>query len=108
MKYKSKRTLIDGVAFASKKEAGRYLVLKDLQKKNKIKKLELQPAFLLQESFVRNKKKYRPIYYVADFRYEEDGKTIVEDVKGFKTPEYRLKKKLLLYKYDDFEFKEIK
>ena len=108
MKYRSKPTKIDGVTFASKKEAGRYLVLRELEKMDKISDLELQPAFLLQESFIRDKKKYRPIYYIADFRYKENGKTIVEDVKGFKTAEYRLKKKLLLYKYNDFEFKEIK
>ena len=108
MKYKSKSTIVDGVAFASKKEAGRYLKLKELEKNKKITNLELQPAFILQESFTRDNKKYRPIIYIADFRYIEDGKTIVEDVKGFKTPEYRLKKKILLYKYHGFEFKEIK
>lgn len=37
------------------------------------------------------------VKYVADFVYKENGKTIVEDVKGFKTPEYRIKKKLMLF-----------
>ena len=106
MKYKSKQTIVDGVAFASKKEAGRYKQLKEMENNKTISNLELQPAFILQESFTKNKKKYRPIIYVADFRYIENGVTIVEDVKGFKTPEYRLKKKLLLYKYDGFEFRE--
>ena len=108
MKYLSKKTIIDGIKFDSKKEGLHYLELKKLQEQGKISNLELQPPFLLQEGFTRDKKKYRPITYIADFRYIEDGKVIVEDVKGFKTPEYKLKKKLLLYKYNDFEFREVK
>jgi len=108
VKYKSKITEIDGIKFASKMEANRYTELKEMQRENKISNLELQPSFLLQESFTRDKKKYRPIVYVADFRYKIGDKVIVEDVKGFKTPEYKLKKKLLLYKYEGFEFKETK
>ena len=35
--------------------------------------------------------------YYADFVYTKDGKTVVEDTKGVRTPEYRLKRKLMLY-----------
>ena len=108
MKYKSKPTDIDGIKFASKMEANRYLKLRELQRENVISNLELQPSFLLQDGFTRDGKKYRPIVYVADFRYNIGEKVVVEDVKGFKTPEYKLKKKLLLYKYGGFEFKETK
>lgn len=108
MKYLSKKTTIDGITFDSKKEGLHYVELKKLEKQGKISNLELQPSFLLQEGFKRDGKKYRPITYIADFRYIENGKVIVEDVKGFKTPEYKIKKKLLLYKYEDFEFREIK
>lgn len=46
--------------------------------------------------------------YVADFVYGKtaDGKTVVEDVKGFPTPEYRIKKKLMLWVYG-IEIKEV-
>lgn len=108
MKYKSKKTIIDGHEFPSKKEGKRYVELKRRQELGEISNLELQPPFLLQEAFTRDKKKYRPITYIADFRYIENGKVIVEDVKGFKTPEYKIKKKLLLYKHEGFEFREIK
>lgn len=37
--------------------------------------------------------------YRADFKYTEDGKTVVEDVKGFRTKEYILKRKMMLWKY---------
>ena len=108
MKYLSKKTIIDGITFDSKKEGLHYLELKRRQELGEISNLELQPSFLLQEKFKRDGKTYRPITYIADFRYVEEGKVIVEDVKGFKTPEYKIKKKLLLYKYEGFEFREIK
>jgi len=108
-KYKSKKHSIDGIRFDSKKEAFRYVQLKMLQKAGEIKELKLQPKFLLQDSFIdHNGKKHRAIYYIADFSYiDKNGGLVVEDVKGFKTDIYRLKKKLFLYKYRDIEFKEI-
>lgn len=41
----------------------------------------------------------RPVHYVADFVYIQDGKTVVEDTKGFRTPDYIIKRKLMLYRY---------
>lgn len=38
----------------------------------------------------------RPCRYIADFVYEMDGQTVVEDTKGFRTPEYIIKRKLML------------
>jgi len=111
VKYLSKKTTIDGITFDSKKEGLHYVELKKLEKQGKISNLELQPSFLLQEGFKRDGKKYRPITYIADFRYIENGKVIVEDVKSSFTAKdkvYKIKKKLLLYKYGDFEFREIK
>lgn len=111
MKYLSKKTTIDGITFDSKKEGLHYVELKKLEKQGKISNLELQPSFLLQDGFKRDGKKYRPITYIADFRYVENGKVIVEDVKSSFTAKdkvYKIKKKMLLYKYEGFEFREIK
>lgn len=111
MKYLSKKTVIEGITFDSKKEGLHYLELKRKQELKKISDLELQPSFLLQERFKKDGKTYRPITYIADFKYVEDGKTIVEDVKSDFTAKdkvYKIKKKLLLYKYNDFEFREVK
>lgn len=41
----------------------------------------------------------RECSYKADFMYEENGKSVVEDVKGFRTKEYIIKRKLMLYQY---------
>lgn len=39
----------------------------------------------------------RECTYVADFVYLQDGEIIVEDTKGFRTPEYKIKRKLMLF-----------
>lgn len=106
-KYKNKKITIDGHKFDSKKEGNHYIALKQLEKLGIIKKLQLQVKYELQPSFKKNNETIRSITYKADFVYEKEGKTIVEDVKGFKTKEYQIKKKLFLYKYPDLEFKEI-
>lgn len=109
-KYKSKKIEYDGHKFDSIKEKKHYEELKKLEKQGKISSLELQPSFILQEKFKRDGKTYRPITYIADFKYFEDGKVIVEDVKSYFTAKnevYKIKKKMLLYKYEDFEFREV-
>jgi len=106
-KYKNKKYKHDGYVFDSTKEWKRYMQLKILLKANKIQDLTLQPEYVLQNSFKHNGKTHRAIKYVSDFRYTQDGKIIVEDVKGFLTDIYRLKKKLFLFKYgNELEFRE--
>lgn len=107
MKYGSKAVTIDGHRFPSKLEATRYMELKLLLRAGVISNLELQPKFELQPAFTKNGERHRAIYYVADFRYEKDGKTIVEDTKGYKTPEYILKKKIFEYKFPDLHIVEV-
>ena len=104
-KYGNIKIELDGHIFASKKEAVHWTELILREKAHEIRKLALQPRFLLQEGFVDvTGVKHRPIFYLADFCYEEkqpDGKwkMIVEDVKGKKTEVYKIKKKLFLKKY---------
>jgi hypothetical protein len=98
-KYGNKKQVVDGFKFDSKKEAKRYEVLKLLQSSGKITGLERQPKYVLQEAFIRDGKKYRPITYVADFRYfdKDLGKVVVEDVKGWRTEVYRIKAKMFIH-----------
>jgi len=88
-KYRAKKTTVDGIKFDSKKEAARYRDLKLLEKAGEITDLELQPKYDL----IVNDTKCG--FYKADFRYIENGKEVVEDVKGMKTPVYNIKKKLI-------------
>ena len=109
-KYFSKKAVVDGIEFDSKAEAKRYCELKLLERAGKIKDLSLQHKFELQPSFKKNGKTIRAIVYVADFVYFDLERmvNVVEDVKGFATKEYLLKKKLFEYKYPDLTITEIK
>ena len=68
-KYHSKKIVVDGIKFDSQKEANYYLELKILLKAGKIKNLELQKEYILQDNFKINKKTIRKITYKADFTY---------------------------------------
>jgi len=124
-KYKAVKTTIDGITFDSKREAKRYTELKVLEKAGHITHLELQPEYQITINGAKICK------YKADFRYftvraennarsynskgewqtptktgDKEGQ-IVEDVKGFKTPIYRLKKKLVEASYPGTLIKEV-
>ena len=101
-KYRAKRQIIDGISFASQREAARYMQLKLLQKAGKIHYLTLQPKLPLRVNgdLVCN--------YIADFSYHEDGGGVVyEDSKGYRTPVYRLKRKLLLALVPGIDHREV-
>ncbi len=94
-KYGNIKTTVDGIVFDSAKEARRYSELKLLERAGRITGLEVQPSFRI---VVNN---CLVCTYKADFRYTTivpyaQGVVVVEDCKGFKTPVYRLKKKLML------------
>lgn len=108
-KYRSKKIIIDGITFDSKREGNRYVELKLLERAGKIKDLELQHKFELQPSFKKKGKTIRAITYVADFVYFdlETMRIVVEDTKGFKTDVYMLKKKMFEFKYPELTIVEV-
>lgn len=97
--------------YDSKREAKRAAELKLLEKAGVISHLQEQVVYELipsQYRIVNGKKKCieRAIKYIADFQYVENGNTVVEDAKGFRTEVYRIKKKLMLY-FHDIQIKEV-
>lgn len=92
-KYNAKATQVDGIKFASKKEARRFAELQLLQRAGQIEELELQPRFMLHVNG------QLVCDYVGDFKYVERGKDVVEDVKGYKGGAawriFRIKQKLM-------------
>lgn len=107
-KYGNKKTMVNGIKFASKAEAKRYCTLELLNRSGIISELELQPRFEICPQVKHEGKTIRKKSYVADFKYILDGVEIVEDVKGFKTATYNLKKSLFLHLYPQYTFKETK
>lgn len=98
-KYHAKRTSVDGITFDSKREAGRYLVLKSMEEDGTIEDLRRQVRYELVPAFDVDGRHYRPVFYVADFVYVENGKEVIEDVKGVRTDVYKLKSKLFARRY---------
>lgn len=88
-KYGAKKTVVDNITFDSKKEAATYVKLLALEKAGKISELKLQ----VPVEVVINDMKI--CTWRADFVYVEGGKRIYLDVKGFRTREYVLKRKLV-------------
>lgn len=109
-KYRNKITYVNGKKFDSKKEAMRYLILNDRQDRGEISDLRMQVPYELlpavyEEEVIHLKTKdktvqrcvQRAVNYIADFVYNDNrtGGQIIEDVKGRKTKEYLLKKKMM-------------
>lgn len=107
-KYHNKKVQVDMYVFDSIAESRRYKELKLLEQAGEISELELQPRFLLQERFKKNGKTFRKIEYIADFQYIENGRLVIEDVKGKETEVFKLKRKLFEHEYPDYELKLIK
>ena len=98
-KFGNKKVDLDGITFDSKREANRWAELKLMEKAGEISELDRQFPFILIPSQKDEKGKVieRECRYVADFVYKENGKFVVEDTKGFRTPDYIIKRKLMLY-----------
>lgn len=110
-KFNAKRTKADGYSFDSLAEYARYVALKLLSRSNAIYDLRVHPVYALEVSG------RRICNYEADFSYREwhDLATsssvrnvlVVEDVKGFATPEYKIKRELFRALYPDADFREL-
>ena len=102
-KYGNKKTVVGEITFDSKKEANRYNELLMLERAGQIRNLRLQVPFELLPPYGGE----RGIKYIADFFYIENDKGVVEDVKGYRTDVYKIKRKLFKFKYKDIDFREI-
>ncbi|MEZ8293388.1 DUF1064 domain-containing protein [Vibrio splendidus] len=98
-KYGAQRVCIDGIWFDSRLEGARYVELKLESRQGHIVNLRLQKSYELKVNDVLVSR------YIADFVYMRDGIEVVEDTKGHKTPEYKIKKSLMkaIYDIDIFE-----
>ena len=110
-KYGNKKTprIVNGieVKFDSIKEARYYDKLYLRAKAGQITELTLQPKYELIPTIKWNGKTLRKITYSADFRYVENGKTYVIDVKGMLTDVYKIKMRLFVSQNPDVIFLEV-
>lgn len=114
-KYGAKKITdpVTGDVFDSKKEYRRWQELSFMEKAGQIGNLQRQVKYVLipaqYERFERYSNKTgkrlkdgircleKEVRYIADFVYEQAGKTVVEDTKGFRTADYIIKRKLMLW-----------
>ena len=108
-KYGNKKIEVDGIIFDSKKEANRYKELQLLERAGEIQDLQMQVKFELiptqrepdsvgaRGGIHKGKVLEHSCNYIADFVYKHNGEVIVEDTKGFRTTDYVIKRKLMLY-----------
>lgn len=92
-KYRAIKTEVDGIKFDSKKEAKRYIELKYMEEHGEISNLRRQVKYIL----IPKNDKFRECSYKADFVYIQNGEEIVEDVKGVKSKEFKIKEKLFYH-----------
>jgi len=119
-KYHAKKVSIQGEVFDSKKEARRFLELQMLEKAGKISGLQRQKKFVLvpaqyepettgpRGGKIKGKLLEREVAYYADFVYfdEEEKDFVIEDTKGVRTPEYIIKRKLMLW-LNGYQIREV-
>lgn len=112
-KYKNKKVVVNNITFDSKKEAERYQELMLLTKSGEISDLQMQRKYILipaqhepdtigkRGRIKKGKLIERECAYIADFVYLDNNlkQYVVEDTKGFKTKDYIIKRKLMLYRY---------
>lgn len=116
-KYHSRKITREGMTFDSLKEYKRYRELRLLEKAGEVTDLKRQVEFELipaqfedvptGEYYKRGERKGEPkmkrvcleksVKYIADFTYTKNGKQVVEDTKGFRTTDYIIKRKIMLY-----------
>lgn len=111
-KYNARKTMVCGHTFDSRREAEIYLDLLSRKQHGEIIRIGLQPSYTLLAGFVDNQgNKQRPITYTADFFVTyADGHSEVIEVKGVRTRDYLLRKKLFLHmmRETDIVFREVK
>jgi hypothetical protein len=97
-KYHAKPTVVEGIRFASQKEARRYTELRLLESAGAITGLRLQVRYPLH-TVTPSGELAKVCVYVADYVYTENGATVVEDCKGVVTQAYATKRKWMLLEY---------
>jgi hypothetical protein len=97
-KYGNRKVVKNGEKFDSVHEYERHLVLLDMQKRGEISELQRQDRL---EVWVLDT---LICTYVADWSYIQNGRTVIEDAKGFQTPEFKLKWKLVQAVFPSYDF----
>ena len=99
-KYGNRKTTVGQRTFDSAKEARRYQQLCLAEKAGAIRNLQMQVRReLIPAQYINGRCAERAVTYTSDFEYDTDSGHTVEDVKGMRTKEYVIKRKLMLWRH---------
>jgi hypothetical protein len=105
-KSKAVKKEVDNIVFDSTMEANYYEYLKEEKAAGRVISITLQPVYVLQEPFKKYGRTIRKIEYISDFLVEyADGSSLIIDVKGRATDEFKIKRKLFDFKYPQYTLK---
>jgi hypothetical protein len=106
-KYGNKKITIDNIVFDSQAEARRYGELRLLESAGAITNITVHPSYQLQDGFIYRGKKIRSITYTADFTYWDNNinDIVIEDVKGVQTEAFKIKWKLALNLFPEYDWR---
>lgn len=108
-KYGNRRVEYDGRTFHSVAEMEHYKTLKLQEAAGEISDLECQPRYELLPWFRdRDGTAHQPIFYVADFGFTEQSRSVAVDVKGMETELFKLKSKLFRFHYPHIELRIVR
>lgn len=102
-KYNNQKTIYNGIRYDSKREAEKAQELDMLKQSGEVIDWTAHPRYLLIPRYInRDGKIVRPTHYIPDFwvKYRDGGEVVI-DIKGFQTPEFKLKMKMFNYRYKD-------
>lgn len=108
-KYNNKKPEAYGRKWDSQMELEYYEYLLQLKEQGRVVDIELQPKFLLQDKYIYKGKTVRKMEYIADFKViYSDGNIIIWDTKGMVLNDFKLKFKILRFKYNDMDFRLVR
>jgi len=107
-KYHNIHITADGYRFDSVAEYRHYMDLCLRQQAGDISDLTVHPRYTIVDAFIYDNKRERAVEYEADFSYVENGREVVEDVKGAETDVFKIKRKLFLLRYPDLDFRIVR
>jgi len=100
-KFNNKKTIYNGIKYDSKREAEKAMELDMLKNGGEVLDWTPHPRYLLIPRYLnKDGKVVRPCYYIPDFwvKYKSGAEAVI-DIKGFETPEFKLKAKMFNYRY---------
>lgn len=106
-KFNAQKVNADGFKFDSQSEYRYYLTLKLMVRAGQISNLEVHPPFVLVDREIIGGEVEKAIKHKPDFWFRENGRDVVVDVKGVKTIDWVIRRRLFRKRYPQIEYRVV-